>query len=104
LRLLVIPSFASIVSRFFFLLSLRPPYFTSFPSRRSSDLFANMPRGHEFAVRASQRSVIDGEFHLNGGGIDRLEFAVNDGPLAGRSEEHTSELQSHLNLVSRLLL
>src|SRR5260370_31954951 len=25
-------------------------------------------------------------------------------PLAGRSEEHTSELQSHLNLVCRLLL
>src|SRR5882762_7584080 len=24
-------------------------------------------------------------------------------PLAGRSEEHTSELQSHLNLVCRLL-
>src|SRR5260370_9423728 len=26
------------------------------------------------------------------------------GGLAGRSEEHTSELQSHLNLVCRLLL
>src|SRR5438477_772661 len=25
-------------------------------------------------------------------------------PLAGRSEEHTSELQSHVNLVCRLLL
>src|SRR5260370_14430637 len=29
---------------------------------------------------------------------------VNQLPLNGRSEEHTSELQSHLNLVCRLLL
>src|SRR5260370_32711916 len=28
----------------------------------------------------------------------------NDEPQPGRSEEHTSELQSHLNLVCRLLL
>src|SRR5882762_11118993 len=32
----------------------------------------------------------------------RIAFAVDVG--AGRSEEHTSELQSHLNLVCRLLL
>src|SRR5207237_9554344 len=29
---------------------------------------------------------------------------LNAGPSRGRSEEHTSELQSHLNLVCRLLL
>src|SRR5436190_4871944 len=30
--------------------------------------------------------------------------AVSSGPLSGRSEEHTSELQSHSDLVCRLLL
>src|SRR5260370_29437850 len=29
---------------------------------------------------------------------------LGDGPRRDRSEEHTSELQSHLNLVCRLLL
>mgnify|MGYP002711886713 CR=1 FL=1 len=31
-------------------------------------------------------------------------LALSDGPVNLRSEEHTSELQSHLNLVCRLLL
>src|SRR5260370_19610127 len=35
------------------------------------------------------------------GALKRLPSAGNGG---GRSEEHTSELQSHLNLVCRLLL
>src|SRR4051812_49712225 len=34
----------------------------------------------------------------------RRELAVVDGSLDLRSEEHTSELQSHVNLVCRLLL
>src|SRR5690242_21361481 len=33
-----------------------------------------------------------------------LELAYDDDPEMGRSEEHTSELQSHVNLVCRLLL
>src|SRR5690242_21537296 len=38
--------------------------------------------------------------------IPLLTKAVIDGPIAHgeRSEEHTSELQSHVNLVCRLLL
>src|SRR5260370_16144270 len=39
---------------------------------------------------------------------DAIVFRVGEGPhffaLTARSEEHTSELQSHLNLVCRLLL
>src|SRR5260370_22861322 len=35
-------------------------------------------------------------------GRDGIDFADHDSEL--RSEEHTSELQSHLNLVCRLLL
>src|SRR2546427_10757463 len=36
--------------------------------------------------------------------IARFDFDVVDGVGAGRSEEHTSELQSQSNLVCRLLL
>src|SRR5260370_31703589 len=35
---------------------------------------------------------------------DLYNFIVNNGGGLWRSEEHTSELQSHLNLVCRLLL
>src|SRR2546422_5989751 len=36
--------------------------------------------------------------------LAELEAAAGDGRLAARSEEHTSELQSRLHLVCRLLL
>src|SRR5260370_10088922 len=38
------------------------------------------------------------------GGTSRSGFWRSRSRLRGRSEEHTSELQSHLNLVCRLLL
>src|SRR5260370_26599144 len=40
------------------------------------------------------------------GGMDpaQMEGMPNVGKMSRRSEEHTSELQSHLNLVCRLLL
>src|SRR5690242_21955665 len=66
---------------FFFLMIRRPPRSTLFPTRRSSDLIA--------AARA-------GGAGLPGGGL------ADQGHR--RSEEHTSELQSHVNLVCRLLL
>src|SRR5215204_7503122 len=58
----------------------RPARPTLFPTRRSSDL----QRNREWAPppRRSER----------------------DRPRPGRSEEHTSELQSHSDLVCRLLL
>src|SRR5260370_17504411 len=64
------------------------PYTTLFRSPRASRSFARTPGVH--SVRPQ---------------IDRETL----GPCAGaqtpsRSEEHTSELQSHLNLVCRLLL
>src|SRR5256885_9993213 len=37
-------------------------------------------------------------------GIDLVAMSVNDILVCGRSEEHTSELQSPCNLVCRLLL
>src|SRR5690242_21009498 len=39
-----------------------------------------------------------------GAGRCRTWFRPRTGPTALRSEEHTSELQSHVNLVCRLLL
>src|SRR5690242_21289786 len=36
--------------------------------------------------------------------LDRLDAALDWPALEARSEEHTSELQSHVNLVCRLLL
>src|SRR4051812_49954082 len=36
--------------------------------------------------------------------IDRDAISLADAKLSERSEEHTSELQSHVNLVCRLLL
>src|SRR5207237_8521455 len=64
----------------------------SFPTRPSSDLLATI-EGH--GDRSAQVVSLDIEPACPFGG-------VSDPPR--RSEEHTSELQSHLNLVCRLLL
>src|SRR5438876_3736518 len=71
---------------FFFLMIRRPPRSTLFPTRRSSDLHA--ARGVPHLVVIPRRDV--------------HQRAVDDG--GGRSEEHTSELQSPVHLVCRLLL
>src|SRR5207237_8438193 len=62
----------------------------SFPTRRSSDL-------HHLRLRL-ERVLVRADSHGEPAGADL------SGRRAGRSEEHTSELQSHLNLVCRLLL
>src|SRR5260370_33753285 len=68
---------------FFFLMIRRPPRSTLFPY---TTLFRSAP-----PPRAEPEGwPLDRRFH---------PFARR-----GRSEEHTSELQSHLNLVCRLLL
>src|SRR5690242_21346129 len=36
--------------------------------------------------------------------VNRVNFGLSTESLLARSEEHTSELQSHVNLVCRLLL
>src|SRR5438477_1844961 len=58
----------------------------SFPTRRSSDL--------DSGVGALPARVV----------LRRLRRRAVLGQAAVRSEEHTSELQSHVNLVCRLLL
>src|SRR2546422_5504152 len=76
----------------------RPPRSTLFPTRRSSDLLrwcgAKRERWYARAMgdrSAAARPMVDTHCHL-----DSLDFV--------RSEEHTSELQSRLHLVCRLLL
>src|SRR5260370_26321177 len=70
----------------------RPPRSTLFPSRRSSDLVVELI--------AADGTVGLGEAAPTA----RYKESVKTVEAASRSEEHTSELQSHLNLVCRLLL
>src|SRR5260370_31541915 len=57
-----------------------------------------------FRSRVLQVAVLDGVGHgLADGDVDPVPVVVVQAELI-RSEEHTSELQSHLNLVCRLLL
>src|SRR5260370_16027056 len=99
--------------RFFFLMIRRPPRSTLFPY---TTLFRSMEKLEEMGVQSIQD--IPADFELSE--IQRRacaaiqtgqpwfsadlkkEFDALKYPL--RSEEHTSELQSHLNLVCRLLL
>src|SRR5258706_10868250 len=73
----------------------RPPRSTPFPTRRSSDLALGVEHHYLFACFVAglvvKRSVEEDHPHPT---CDKT----------GRSEEHTSELQSLTNLVCRLLL
>src|SRR5260370_20166448 len=82
---------ASIVLLYFFFLMIRRPprstlfpYTTLFRSDRAFDVYA----GVQMELSRPRTAV------------ERQLFGVH----RSRSEEHTSELQSHLNLVCRLLL
>src|SRR5690242_21237936 len=91
----------------------RPPTASLFPSRRSSDLTS---RGQEFADTVinhlSKFTPGIKDLIIAGQVITPLDFEETYGLSGGhihhgeqsRSEEHTSELQSHVNLVCRLLL
>src|SRR2546430_7676320 len=82
----------------------RPPRSTLFPTRRSSDLRCRLcekqlPSTSPCVAECRRSSV---------GGSNRLPNKHCGSPALlhrnGRSEEHTSELQSQSNLVCRLLL
>src|SRR6185369_17907372 len=70
---------------FFFLMIRRPPRSTLFPY---TTLFRSAPGRRRATVRRSGKG----------------RAALHGCSPACRSEEHTSELQSHLNLVCRLQL
>src|SRR5260370_8462452 len=76
----------------------RPPRSTLFPY---TTLFRSLlPARH--APRAPE--VDHDSVTTPAAGVQPLAWSRRRGQLLGRSEEHTSELQSHLNLVCRLLL
>src|SRR5260370_40737667 len=86
---------APMSSSFFFLMIRRPPRSTLFPYttlfRSTSAPVCGEGRWISQAVRSRRASNL------------RAHFPARRERTA-RSEEHTSELQSHLNLVCRLLL
>src|SRR5207237_10482969 len=91
---------------FFFQCSPPPPDLHSFPTRRSSDLYADLiviplldAYRRYFGWRMA--AYIAAVFYAT----MVIASLLMDVAFTGlRSEEHTSELQSHLNLVCRLLL
>src|SRR5437773_4356065 len=76
----------------------------SFPTRRSSDLAQSLE------VEGSGSSLLEEQDKCQGRGPQSARRELRTAPLAfvllfqERSEEHTSELQSHHDLVCRLLL
>src|SRR5260370_11021179 len=76
---------------FFFLMIRRPPRSTLFPYTTLFRSGFSRPSPHR-ALETAEIAVI----------VEHRTAAVN--AKRARSEEHTSELQSHLNLVCRLLL
>src|SRR2546427_11314952 len=77
---------------FFFLMIRRPPRSTLFPY---TTLFRSVRDPAAFLLWGDARPA---RARARAGALSPLE------PALGRSEEHTSELQSQSNLVCRLLL
>src|SRR2546430_12164037 len=82
----------------------RPPRSTLFPY---TTLFRSLP----VTTRAADHTVLGSKLVVkNPGAPEQRKISVkakeagSDDAIVGRSEEHTSELQSQSNLVCRLLL
>src|SRR5207248_3551823 len=87
----------------------------SFPTRRSSDLFSNPGRrvtaAYVYKLPEMRRAgpvargwQLSGTVMLQDGMPENPFYFTLDFANSGRSEEHTSELQSPYDLVCRLLL
>src|SRR5260370_28480904 len=74
----------------------RPPRSTLFP-------YTTLFRSRKAATDAAHIAIADCSRHGVPGNLE-LRAHRQCGDRQSRSEEHTSELQSHLNLVCRLLL
>src|SRR3712207_8358617 len=85
---------------FFFLMIRRPPRSTLFPY---TTLFRSDLVGAAEVEQRHLREVDHGDRGAGGLGDRALDLRAH-GRTGGRSEEHTSELQSRQYLVCRLLL
>src|SRR2546422_7892830 len=81
---------------FFFLMIRRPPRSTLFPY---TTLFRSLIHHEEEPAARHGQHPVPHETLRRGGHLE-----LSKRPAGGRSEEHTSELQSRLHLVCRLLL
>src|SRR5947207_7067846 len=86
------PAYARRRSRFFFLIIRPPPRSTLFP-------YTTLFRSLKENIGVSQVEALDDEARVREAARRSLAHA-----RLVRSEEHTSELQSHSDLVCRLLL
>src|SRR2546422_4744377 len=75
----------------------RPPRSTLFP-------YTTLFRSHQVVRLADAVAVVAEHMWAAQQGVAALDIRWDEGPNAQRSEEHTSELQSRLHLVCRLLL
>src|SRR5690242_21918997 len=73
----------------------------SFPTRRSSDLLVV---GRDTLSEHPAGDLVDRVVTADVFHIDQRFVLMRENATMDRSEEHTSELQSHVNLVCRLLL
>src|SRR5438034_3494040 len=85
-------------SFFFFLTIRRPPRSTLFPYTTLFRSLAKFLQGHNKSDYPTP--AVAGSSTV----ASRRNFAASSGGVGLRSEEHTSELQSHSDLVCRLLL
>src|SRR5260370_22670487 len=85
----------------------RPPRSTLFPYTtlfRSVQPVGRPEQGHRALVGAREQGGRNGHAEQTDQPQCSAHSSVSRHGRCGRSEEHTSELQSHLNLVCRLLL
>src|SRR2546428_5730624 len=95
-RLLVLGAEVLCFFFFFFLMIRRPPRSTLFPY---TTLFRSLAISSTFAADGAA-AVVDGPLPS----VLLAHPVITRAPVAARSEEHTSELQSRSDLVCRLLL
>src|SRR2546422_4895893 len=79
----------------------RPPRSTLFPY---TTLFRSLHRRDGCKNLAQPQSLLFGAREVLRARLDKLGLHLQPSPENDRSEEHTSELQSRLHLVCRLLL